>query len=413
MSRSRVGLFLLFALAMPSVSAFAEFRRSENRVPNRYIVRLADDFPASVQATAQLLGQKHGAKVVHVYEHAIKGFAVLMPEAAAIALSRNPLVVSVTEDAEFFLAYTQSNAHFGLDRIDQRDLPVDGLFHYTSEPGRYVQIYVIDTGVNLHNDIAARVILRKTFASGSSGDVVFLDVGDCWGHGTSVASVAAGDQYGVAKAADIISVKVFSCEGQQQNISDFIAGINYVVSRKIATPWIGMVMNLSFASLGVSDVDDAVLAAVWYDITVVAAAGNWGATGGQSGGDACSWSPAHLGYTTAGIITVAASDTSDTKPLFSNFGSCVDMFAPGTEIHAASPYSTSGYVIVSGTSFAAPLVAGEAARRLGFYNYYAPATVEDIIKTAATPNRIQNTMGSPNLLLYVPPLNDECNIPGC
>ena len=394
-------MFMTVVFLTPGQS-MAEFRRSENRVHERYVVRLADDFPGSVAAAARSFARLHGAKVVHVYESSIKGFAVKMPESAAIALSRNPVIRSVTEDAAFSLANVQAGAHFGLDRIDQRDLPVDGLYHYGPEPGRFVQVYVIDSGVDLHNDIAGQVVTRINFESQGTGDVCGLPscLADCYGHGTSVASVIAGQLSGVAKAAEIISIKIYDCNGNAY-ISDLIAGIDWMTSRKMATPWIAAVANMSFATPQWPDIDYAVLQAVFRDITVVAAAGN-GPYPQYIGRDACNYSPGHLGAATAGVITVAASDTSDTRPTFSNWGPCADMFAPGAAIRVAMAGTTSSYDFVSGTSFAAPLVAGEAARRLGIYAYYGPDQVEALIKGAATPNRIQNTMSTPNLLLHIP-----------
>lgn len=391
MLRSVFSVLVSLGLMFISVTTHADFRRSENSVPDRYVVRLADDFPGSVKATAQMLGQQHGAKIVHVYETAIKGFSVVMPEAKAIALSRNPLIVSVTEDAEFFRADAQSNAPFGLDRIDQRDLPVSGTFWHDPNSGRYVKIFVIDSGVNFHNDFGGRVIERWNFVS-QNGNVDPNDVADCTGHGTAVASVAAGATYGVAKAADIVSVRVFPCEGNGL-VSDWIMGIDYVANRKWNAPWSPMVANMSFGLPTWPDVDDAVIRAVQYGVTVVVSAGN-------ENRDVCNYSPAHLGSTTPGLITVTASDQLDQAAEY-NRGACADLFAPGIGIRVAA--GTTGEDIVNGTSFAAPHVAGAAARLLGYDGYREPPTVEDLIKQNATTGRIQNTNGSPNLLLYVAP----------
>ncbi|HYY43430.1 MAG TPA: S8 family peptidase, partial [Pyrinomonadaceae bacterium] len=301
-------LVLAVCILLPSPShsqgraAQGKFRRVAHAVPGQYVVVLNDNAVGrgGVAPVAQALAQAHGGQVLFVYESALKGFAVRLPEAAAQALSRDPRVKFVEEDAQGELAATQfSPPNWGLDRIDQRDRPVDGQYNYNSS-GTGVWVYVIDTGIlSSHADFGGRSWL--------AADYIHDGCEDCNGHGTHVAGIIGSATYGVAKNSYPLAVKVCNSAGQC-NASTVIAGINYVTQFHQNWPTIPSVANISLRFAPNTSMDQAVRNSLAAGVTYTIAAGN-------ETQNAANNSPARV----AEALTVGASDYNDQRAYFSNF----------------------------------------------------------------------------------------------
>ncbi|MDQ3806390.1 MAG: S8 family peptidase [Acidobacteriota bacterium] len=363
-----------------------KFRRVTNALPDRYIVVLKDDVPAAEVAGAAIeLTRTHGGFTTHVYEHALRGFAVTMPRAAALALSRNPRVAYVEEEGMCQVVGTQLNPPWGLDRIDQRDRPTNGSYNYTYT-GSGIRVYVLDTGVRVsHQDFGGRAFVGYDAFGGNGLD------GN--GHGTAVASLVAGSTHGSAKEATVVSVRVCDNNGNCP-VSSVIAGINWVTSNQVRPA----VANLSLAGPANYSLDSAVQNSISSGVSYVVGAGN-------AGVDAVNTSPAHVSQ----AITVGATDMTDTRAVFnafesSNYGYVLDMFAPGKDVPAASFVSDTAVGTFGGTSAAAPYVAGVAAmyRHAQADRWFiSPADVHSELVRNATYGRVSNPgPGSPNLLAF-------------
>jgi subtilisin family serine protease len=349
--------------------------------PARYIVRYSAGTDVS-SAVRNLRSRNIG--VGRTFAKAIRGAVVTATPGQAAELKRSAGVAAVELDAPVTAADTQQSATWGLDRIDQRALPLSGTYTSASS-GAGVSAYVIDSGVlSAHAEFGGRVAQGWTAVSDGLG------TGDCNGHGTHVAGTIAGKTYGVAKAATVIPVRVLDCSGSGFN-SDVIAGLEWVASNHQAgTP---AVANLSLGSTASPMVDAAVQGIINDGVTAVVAAGN-------SAADACNSSPARV----AGALTVAASDSADKQASFSNYGSCVDLYAPGVGIKSASPASTTATALMSGTSMASPHVAGAAALWLSRSPGLQPADVAARLLSAATSGAVSAaTAGTPNRLLFTDP----------
>jgi subtilisin family serine protease len=351
---------------------------------SRYIVSFRDDTP-DVHALAANLVAGRGGRLRFVYRHAIKGFAADLPPAAASALRRHPAVLHVEDDPILTLSATQSpTPNWGLDRIDQREASLNNSFFY-ERTGAGVHYYSIDSGILLdHNDLAGRV---------STGwDIVVPggDANDCNGHGTHTTTIAAGTTYGVAKGMTVHPVRIADCAGNWSP-STFVAGADSVIVNKI----LPAVVNASLGGPVTAAIDNAVNNMIANGIVVVVSAGN-------EGQNACNKSPARV----PNALTVAASDANDDRAIFtqlqsSNFGSCVDLFAPGKDILAGWEPNPGSTAIKSGTSMAAPHVAGTAGLWLEGFPTSTPAQVAAQIVNYATANVIHDTQGSPNKLLWM------------
>ena len=382
-----VGLIALFST--PAV-AHADLAASNpsSQVPSyspalpegekRYIVKYDNDVNA--EAESRNLEQK-GIKVKGTLSHAMKASVVVATPKEMESLEKSEDVASVEFDSR--ASIFSSTSLWGLDRIDQRS-GRDGQYSIGDE-GAGVNVYVVDTGLLLsHSEFSGRVLTSWNGINDGNG------VNDCNGHGTHVAGTAAGTTYGVAKKANVIPVRTLECDGSGWS-STVMAGIDWAISHHVAGQ--PAVMNLSVGGFTNASFDQAVQSAVNDGITVVAAAGN-------SGQDACTAAPARV----PSAITVAATNINDAQASWSNYGSCVDIQAPGVSVRSAWNNSPTGNNTLDGTSMAAPHVSGAAAILLSRDRSLSPAEVQQTMINNATTGVVSANKGStPNRLLFVPP----------
>ncbi len=345
-------------------------------LPDRYIVVFR---PGTSNADRLTTEMSRGGTVHYRYAAALKGFAATLPAAAIEGIRRNPNVEFVEADAVVTTTATQTNATWGLDRIDQRDLPLSTTYTYNNT-GAGVRAYILDTGIlSGHVDFGGRVLGGYTAINDGRG------TSDCNGHGTHVAGTVGGSTWGVAKGVTLVPVRVLNCQGSGTN-SGVIAGIDWVTANHVKPA----VANMSLGGGASTAIDNAVAAAVGAGVTFVVAAGN-------SNADACNYSPARA----PSAITVGATTTTDARASYSNFGSCLDIFAPGSSIRSAWYTSTTATNTISGTSMASPHVAGAAALYLEADKTASPASVTSAITGGATTGNVTSPgSGSPNSLLY-------------
>jgi subtilisin family serine protease len=347
------------------------------KIPNEYIVTLKEgEDPNAVAAT-------HSMKPKHVFKHAFNGFHGTLNDNQVARLRADPRVLRVEQDA----VVTTDAVDWGLDRLDQRQLPLNGVYNHTYN-GAGVTAYVIDCGILYgHQEFGGRAIKGYDYYGG--------DGSDCYGHGTHVAGTIGGANYGVAPGVTLVAIKVMDCTGNGTT-SSVIAGIDWIISNKR----LPAVANLSLGGPTSSSLNQAVTNLVNAGVVVCVAAGN-------STVDACTTSPAD----DPDVITVGATDQNDAKASFSNYGSCVDIFAPGVSIISSYYTSTSAYVYMSGTSMASPHVAGVAALELQHYPSLPARAVRDSLFKHATKGIVTSSSSTNNHLLYSYEQNDPPSTP--
>lgn len=322
---------------------------------------------------------EHGGHVDNVYSTVITGFAATMTPTQVKSLRSEAGVQSVVPDVAVHTTSTELNPTWGLDRIDQHSTAGNKSYRY-STTGLGVTAYVVDTGVlTTHSQFGGRAHSGYDFVGRDT------DAADCNGHGTHVAGTIGGSTYGVAKGVKLVAVRVLACDGSGW-ASDVIDGLDWVAAHKGSGP---AVVNLSLGTPAYIPLDDAVSRTIAAGITVVVAAGN-------DDQNACSASPARV----PAAITVAASDIQDRRASFSNYGSCVDVFAPGVAVESSWFTSSSASEYLSGTSMATPHVVGVVARYLQSHPTSTPAQTATAVLGSATTNTVVDTQGSPNRLLY-------------
>ncbi|MFM9372215.1 S8 family peptidase [Streptomyces sp. Da 82-17] len=363
-------------------------------VSGSWIVVLDDTPKSAVGAAAQDLAERYDGALGQVYRNAVRGFSVKMGKAEALRLAADPRVAYVEQDAEVRLApeprgakrknATQNGATWGLDRIDQRNLPLNGTYTYTTTASN-VHVYVIDTGVRVsHSEFGGRAkVGTDTVGDGQNGN-------DCHGHGTHVAGTAAGSTYGVAKSASVVGVRVLNCLGSGTT-SGVIAGVDWVTANAVKPA----VANMSLGGGASTSLDAAVQRSIDSGVSYAVAAGNGNIIGLPE--NACGSSPARV----PAALTVGATDRTDTKASWSNYGSCVDLFAPGVDVTSAWSSGDSATDTISGTSMASPHTAGVAALYLAAHPAASPAQVSSAVTANATSGVVQRAgTGSPNKLLH-------------
>ncbi len=348
----------------------------------RYVVQVDD---GDVLADVVDEVSADGAIVTDTWDGAVVGFSAALDAASAESLRERDGVVAVEPDQQITLSGMQDDAPWNLDRIDQRNLPLNTKYSYR-DTGAGVTVYVIDTGIRpTHVDFGGRITRGAYWDFGDGTQYL-----DCQGHGTHVSGTVGGATWGVAKSATIVPVKVFACSGSTAT-SIIIAGINWVVAdHAVGQP---AVVNMSLGGSPSAVFDAAVTALINDGITVVVSAGNDAAP-------SCNQSPARV----PAAITVAASTSADDNASFSNYGACNDLFAPGVNITSASYQSDTGTAAKSGTSMAAPAVAGAAALILQRSPTATPAQVWAAMDGDTTKGMLSECCGDPDKLLHVTPL---------
>jgi subtilisin family serine protease len=367
-------------------------------IENQYIVTLAPNITDLLgvndltTAIRTLLAGIGGGDVLFTYQHALTGMTVQLTDLQASLLGILPGVLAIEPDRTVAAIATQNNATWGLDRVDQPLLPLDNRYQYPNSGGQDVTVYVVDTGLrSTHSDFTGRVSPGRNFVSSGGflfggGSVDPADTEDCNGHGTHVAGTAVGTTWGVAKQANIAPVRVLGCNGSGSN-SGVIAGVDWVAGnhRKPA------VANLSLGGTNSTALDTAVRNAVNAGVTMVVAAGN-------DNVNACNGSPNRV----AEALTVGATTREDRRSSFSNYGACVDLFAPGSDITSAWYQSDTQTASLNGTSMAAPHAAGAAALYLAANPSASPSAVNLALVNDAVTGVIGNVGSqSPNRLLQI------------
>ncbi|MDG4794785.1 S8 family serine peptidase [Micromonospora sp. WMMD1082] len=366
-------------------------------VEGSYIVVFKDSAVSrtAVGSSVDRLLRRHGGAAARTYQAAVRGAELRVDAKVAARIAADPAVAYVEQNHTVSIAATQTNPpSWGLDRIDQRNLPLNNSYTYPNTAAN-VTSYVIDTGIRTsHSDFGTRATWGTNTVDSNNTD--------CNGHGTHVAGTVGGTAYGVAKATRLVAVKVLNCSGSGTN-AGVIGGVDWVTANAVKPA----VANMSLGGGANTALDNAIINSINSGITYAVAAGNGNALGQRQ--NACNYSPARA----APAITVGATQNNDAAASFSNFGTCVDILAPGVSITAPWHTNDTATNTISGTSMASPHVAGAAALVLSANPSWTPQQIRDYLVNNATPDVITNVgTGTPNRLLYVvngdtpPPAND-------
>jgi subtilisin family serine protease len=367
---------LLFA----PVSSVAAANETDAEGTYIVVLRSAADFAGAENAVAN-----KGGTTQKRFSYAINALSIKLKHSEVARLRNEPMVAFVELDQPVYTLDTQTpTPSWGLDRIDQKSLPLNSSFTFASK-GLGVDAYIVDTGINAtHTEFTGRLISGYSAISDGRG------TGDCNGHGTHVAGTTAGTAYGVAKAATLIPVRVLDCAGSGTT-TGVIAGLDWIVQHHVAGK--PAVANMSLGGGASSALDTAVQNVINDGVVMAVAAGN-------SNTNACNSSPARA----VNAITVGATTSTDARASYSNFGTCLDIFAPGSSITSAWINSTTATNTISGTSMATPHVAGVIAVLLGTSPTSTPSEIATMLRSSSTPNLVTAPgTGSPNYLLYLDP----------
>jgi len=366
-------------LATPAAPAAAK--------AGRYIVVMKSGTFAgprhSISASISRVAGEQAVAPDFVYSTALQGFAARLTDPQLAALRADPRVDYVEPDQPMYATTTQTGATWGLDRIDQRNLPLSTTYSYTAD-GTGVNAYIIDTGIRFsHSQFGGRAVSGFDAVDGGSAD-------DCNGHGTHVAGTVGSSTYGVAKNVHLVGVRVLDCGGSGST-AGVIAGVDWVTANHVSPA----VANMSLGGGASTTLDNAVAAAIASGVSFSVAAGNGNFLG--IGVNACNTSPARV----AAALTVGATDKTDKRATFSNYGTCVDLFAPGVSITSSWYTNDTATNTISGTSMSSPHVAGVAALYLQGNPSATPAAVASALIANATTGKVTSPgSGSPNRLLF-------------
>jgi len=391
---------LVICVSLSVAAAVAPLLNADvvDRIPDQYLVVFHKNSTVEIrdkhvsELTARIANTN--SKIISVFNiGTLIGYAAILQKDVLATELAHPNVLYIEADQPVVLfdeVLEQGDATWGINRVSQRDLPLSGDYSYFESSGTDTTSYIIDTGILLtHEEFEGRAVFGANFVTGDPDD-------DCNGHGTHVAGTVGGVTYGVAKKTTLVAVKVLSCGGSG-TYAGVISGIQWVTAAHSKSATKRSVANMSLGGGASTTVDAAVTQSVAAGVNYAIAAGN-------SAANACNYSPARVPV----AVTVGSSDDTDARSYFSNYGTCVDVFAPGSDITSAWIGSDDATNTISGTSMAAPHVAGTIAVRLGhlaaiFDGVPTPAEIAKWLQTEATPSKITNPgTGSPNLLVYSP-----------
>ncbi|MEX2458861.1 MAG: S8 family peptidase [Actinomycetota bacterium] len=376
-------LLLVLGLLVVASAATVQAAPAAESGAERYIVILKGAPGGSARTATQHL-ERYGVRASRTYRHAINGYVATLDAQQLAALGRDPSVAYVERDGVVTASTTQTGATWGLDRIDQRARPLNGSFVYTNT-GAGVTAYIVDTGIRFsHSQFGGRAVSGFDSVDGGSAD-------DCNGHGTHVAGTVGGATYGVAKSVSLVAVRVLNCSGSGAT-SGVIAGVDWVTGNHAAGA--PAVANMSLGGGASSALDTAVRNSINDGVAYAVAAGNGNILGFQA--NACNYSPARVGE----AMTISATDSTDRKASWANYGNCVDWFAPGVSITSAWYSSDTATRTISGTSMATPHVAGVAALYLQSSPGASPASVRTALYNLTTRGIVTSSSSVNNHLLY-------------